>query len=251
MISPQPAPIRDDATPAILLVHGAYADNSLWGSVILELQEAGIEAIAVTNPMRSLSTDARYVANAVRQLDGPVLLVGHAYGGAVISNVTDVDNVVGLVFVAACAPAEGESVADLIERFPETWLGPALSPSSYPNGHGAEAVEMYLARSKFPEAFCADLPVGAANALASMQRPIALAALEEASGPPAWRALPSWYLVACDDQVLHPDAQRFFAERAGSETIEVNASHAVPLSRPDEVARLILDAAHARYRRSR
>ncbi|MGH2550899.1 MAG: alpha/beta hydrolase [Thermomicrobiales bacterium] len=241
-MSSQPAPGNTETLPAVLLVHGAHADNSLWSGVILELQAMGVVAIAIANPLRALAADARYVSNAARQIDGPVLLVGHAYGGAVISNVTDVDNIVGLVFIAAYAPVEGESAFDLIAQFPETAYGPALAPSSYPNGHGAEAVEMYLSHAKFREAFCADLPIGAANALASLQRPIALAALEDKSGSPAWGVLPSWYLVASEDSLLHPEAQRFLANRSDSATTEVAASHAVPLSRPREVARLIFRA---------
>jgi pimeloyl-ACP methyl ester carboxylesterase len=210
--------------------------------VIRELQASGIVAIAVANPLRGLSADARYLANVARQFDSPVLLVGHGYGGAVISNVTDVDNLVGLVFVAGFALGEGETTIWLWEQFPETQLGPALAPASYANGHGTEAVEMYLSRSKFQSAFCADLPLEDANALASLQRPIALAAMEEQSGPPSWQKTPSWYVVASDDALLHPDAQRFLAARSNSTTIEIATSHAAPLSAPGAVAQLILRA---------
>lgn len=242
MINPGPAPIAADPAPVVLLVHGAFADNSLWSGVIAELRGAGIEAIAVGIPLRGLAADARYVESAVCQLDGPVLLVGHAYGGAVITNVTGVDNVIGLVYIAALAPDEGESKADLLAQFPETQFGPALFPSSYPNGDDVEAVEMFLARPRFPAVFGGDLPEGDAKTMAALQRPISLAALEEKSGSPAWRELPSWYLVSGEDQLLHPDAQRFLAGRAGSDTVEIAASHAVPVSRPGEVARLILRA---------
>jgi pimeloyl-ACP methyl ester carboxylesterase len=240
--SPQPAPLNPEAKPAVLLVHGAFSDNTIWSEVIRELQALGGVAVAVANPLRGLGADARYVANVARQLDGPVLLVGHGYGGAVINNVTDVDNIVGLVFIAGFALIEGETTMGLWEQFPETLLGPALAPTSYPNGHGRDAVEMYLSPEKFRAAFCADLPLDAANALASLQRPIALAAMEDQSGPPAWRGLPSWYLVTTNDALVHPDAQRFLAERSGATTVEAASSHAAPLSEPGAVTRLILRA---------
>lgn len=242
MIDPEPVSISDDPVPVVLLVHGAFADNSLWSGVIAELYAAGVEGVAVGIPLRELAADARYVSSAARQHDRPVLLVGHAYGGAVITNVADVDNVIGLVFIAALVPDEGESNADLFDRFPETKFGPALFPSSYPNGDEVDAVEMFLARPQFPAVFGGDLSERDARTMASLQRPISLAALEEKSGPPVWRTLPSWYLVSGDDQLLHPDAQRFFASRAGSEMVELAASHAVPVSHSREIADLILRA---------
>jgi pimeloyl-ACP methyl ester carboxylesterase len=242
VIDSDPVSRRADPAPVVLLVHGAFADNSLWSGVIAVLHAAGIEASAVGISLRGLAADARYLSNAVRQCDRPVLLVGHAYGGAVMSNISGVDNVVGLVFIAGLAPDEGESGADLIGRFPETRLGPALFPLSYPNGYDSEAIELFLARAQFPAVFGDDLAQEDARTMAALQRPMSLAALEEQSGPPAWRELPSWYLITGNDQLLHPDAQRFFAGRAGSETVEIAASHAAPVSRASDVASLILRA---------
>jgi pimeloyl-ACP methyl ester carboxylesterase len=176
------------------------------------------------------------------QHDGAVLLVGHGYGGAVIANAAGANNVTGLVFIAALAPDAGERFAELLSRFPETPLGAALAPESYPNGHDTDAIEFLLAPAQFPAVFANDLPEGDAQTLAALQRPIALAALEEPSGAPLWRSVPAWYLVCRDDRVLHPDAQRFFARRSQARTTEIDASHAAPVSRANDVARMILDA---------
>lgn len=233
--------INSGPAPMVLLIHGAFTDTSLWCEVIAELQDAGVDAVAVGISLRSLSGDARYVESFARQLDRPVLLVGHAFGGAVIGNVP-AENVVGLVFVSGLALEEGESTADILARFPETLLGPAFSPSSYPNGSEIEAVEMFLARSHYPRVFCADLPERAARTMASLQRPISVAALEEPARAPIWRKRPSWYVVAAADLLIHPDAQRFFAQRIGAETVEVTASHAAPVSEPGPIVRIILRA---------
>jgi len=214
-----------------------------WNGVISLLQERGCAVVSVMNPLRGLDKDAAYIASAAAQIDGSVLLVGAGYGGMVMTNAALVaGNVTGLVYVAAFAPDKGESVMDISERFPETLLGPALRPSSFPNGGSTYAVEMTLDRQLFPAAFAADLPPREAMAMAAAQRPIAIAGMEDKSSESAWKRLPSWYLVATADQIVHPEAQRFMARRAGSQVSEINASHSVMISQPNAVSALILQA---------
>jgi pimeloyl-ACP methyl ester carboxylesterase len=230
-------------TLTVMLVHGAFSNMACWNGVISLLQERGCVVIAVMNPLRGLDKDVAYVASAAAQIDGSVLLVGSGYGGVVITNAALVaGNVTGLVYIAAFAPDVGESVMDITERFPETLLGPALRPSSFPNGGSTYAVEMTLDRQLFPAAFAADLPLREAMAMAAAQRPIAIAGMEDKSGEPAWKPLPSWYLVASADQIVHPEAQRFMARRAGAQMWEIDASHSVMISQPDVVSELILEA---------
>jgi pimeloyl-ACP methyl ester carboxylesterase len=234
-----------DVTAAtVVLVHGAFTDASCWSAVVDQVQAAGVPVLAVANPLRGLPEDAAYVAGAVRVVGGPVLLVGHSYGGAVITGAAGLaDNGVGLVYVAGYAIDAGESVADIGARFPKTLLPAALRQWSYRGLDGAENVELTIDAVAFPAAFAADLPPRTAEVLAASQRPITLAALEAKAGTAAWRSLPSWYLIATDDQCLHPDAQRFMAERAGSHIAQTAGSHAVALSQPTAVADVILTAA--------
>jgi pimeloyl-ACP methyl ester carboxylesterase len=247
----------DGSTPTVLLVHGAFADASIWAEVIAELQAAGIGVRATANPLRGLAADAAYLASVAGAIDGPVLLAGHAYGGAVITQAgCGLDNVVGLVYVAAFALAEGESMLELTARFPNTQLGPALRPATFPIGGAEPGVELYLTTDCYRPVFAADLPERATAAAAVAQRPIAAAAIQEPVTAAAWLTRPAWFVVATADQAIHPDAQRFMARRAGATTIEVDASHAVARSRPAEVARLIrsatvaTSATHLRERRS-
>ncbi|MBO3751911.1 alpha/beta hydrolase [Streptosporangiaceae bacterium NEAU-GS5] len=224
------------STPTVLLVHGAFADASSWTGVVGELLDAGIDVRAPANPLRGLIADAAYLAGLARAIDGPVLLAGHAYGGAVITQAGSQEgNVVGLVFVAAFAPDQGENLLDIAARHPDTLLAPALRPGTFPTG--AEfGVELSLSVDRFPAVFAADLPERAAAAAAVAQRPIASIAFEERVAAAAWRTLPSWAVIATADRAIHPDAQRFMARRAGADTIEIDASHAVALTRPAEVA---------------
>jgi len=230
-------------TLTVMLVHGAFSNMACWNGVISLLQERGRTAISVMNPLRGLNKDAAYIASAATQIDGSVLLVGAGYGGMVMTNAgLMAGNVTGLIYAAAFAPDEGESVIDISERFPETLLGPALRPSSFPNGGSTYAVEMTLDRQLFPAAVAADLPSREAMAMAAAQRPIAIAAMEDKSGEPAWKRLPCWYLVATADQIVHPEAQRFMAQRVGAQIAEIDASHSVMISRPEAVSDLILEA---------
>ena len=241
MVEPRRSESGDTLT--VMLVHGAFSNMACWNGLISLLQERDCAVVAVMNPLRGLDKDVAYVASAAAQIDGSVLLVGSGYGGMVVTNAALVaGNVTGLVYVAAFAPDAGESVMYISERFPETLLGPALRPSSFPNGGSAYAVEMTLDQQLFPAAFAADLPPREAMAMAAAQRPIAIAGLEDRSREPAWKRLPSWYMVATVDEILHPEAQRFMARRAGSHISEIDASHSVVISRPDVVSELILGA---------
>ncbi|WP_027345775.1 alpha/beta fold hydrolase [Hamadaea tsunoensis] len=227
-----------------VLVHGAFADASSWSAVVGQLHAAGLDVRAVANPLRGLAADAGYVADMVADIEGPVLLVGHSYGGAVISNAAaELPQAVGLVFITAFAPEEGESLASIGERFPATLMGPALRQTVVRAADGGKAVDLSVDRARFPAVFAADVAPADAAVMAASQRPIAAAGFADASGVPAWRRLPSWYLVATDDQAIHVDAQRHMARRAGSHITETAGSHAVMVSQPTAVADVIITAA--------
>ncbi|MFK4066574.1 alpha/beta fold hydrolase [Streptomyces sp. NPDC029674] len=233
-------------TPTVLLVHGAFADASSWAGVIKELKNDGIPVIAPPNPLRGLASDAAYIASVAGQLDGPVVLVGHSYGGAVISVAGAAENVTGLVYVAAYVTEEGESLGELQDRYPLSPLGSNLAKWTYPAEGEEPAVEFTVKAEAFPEIFAADVPAAVTEVLAVAQRPLAAAAFTEKAATAAWQTKPSWALVAGADQAINPDVQRFGARRAGATVVEVDgASHAVAVSRPKEVADLIRDAVRA------
>ncbi|AQZ61282.1 unnamed protein product [[Actinomadura] parvosata subsp. kistnae] len=233
-------------TATVVLVHGAFADAASWSGVIADLQEHGVPVVAPPNPLRGLAADAAYIASVVNQIDGPVVLAGHSYGGAVITVAGTDEKVKGLVYVAAYALEEGESLAELQGRFPEPLLGRNLKQSTYPLEGGEPAVEFTIAQEAFPEVFAADVPREVTQVLAVAQRPLAAAAFTEAASVAAWKDTPSWALVATGDQAINPDVQRFGARRAGASVVEVEgASHAVAVSRPKEVAALIREAVQA------
>jgi pimeloyl-ACP methyl ester carboxylesterase len=201
--------------------------------------------LAPPNPLRGLALDAEYIASFVNQLDGPVVLVGHSYGGAVISVAgAAADNVVGLVYVAAFILDDGESFGEIFAGFPPTPLGEALRPSHYPLPGGETAVELTIAPEYYRSAFAADLSADVTDVLAVMQRPFA-AIFDERAQAAAWKTLPSWAVVATADNAIHPDAERHMAHRAGAETIEVDASHSIALSQPRAVVELIQTAVDA------
>ncbi|GGT04662.1 alpha/beta fold hydrolase [Nonomuraea spiralis] len=238
--------MTQSTTPTAVLVHGAFADAASWSGVIAGLQRDGIPVLAPPNPLRGLAADAAYVASVAAQVDGPVVLVGHSYGGAVITVAGAAENVVGLVYVAAYVPEENESLADLQGRFPEPPLAAGLRQASYPTADGGQAVEFTIAADAFPEIFAADVPAEVTRVLAVAQRPLAAGAFTEAPGTAAWRTKPSWAVIADADQAINPDVQRFGAERAGAKAVEVaGASHAVAVSRPEEVAGVIREAVRA------
>lgn len=234
------------STPTVVLVHGAFADAAGWSGVIAELQADGIPVIAPPNPLRGLTADAAYVASVAAQIDGPVILVGHSYGGALITVAGTTENVVGLVYVAAYVLDEGESLGELQGRFPLSPLVSSLKEWTYPVADGEPAAEVTIAEDAFPSVFAADLPAEVTQVLAAAQRPLATAAFEEKAAAAAWRTKPSWALVAAADNAINPDVERFGAQRAGATITEVEgASHAVAVSQPKAVADLIREAVRA------
>jgi pimeloyl-ACP methyl ester carboxylesterase len=229
--------------PTVVLVHGAFAESASWDRVVRELQNAWHDVIAAANPLRGLAADAQSVTDLVSTVDGPVVLVGHSYGGAVITNVdVNAGQITGLVYVAAFAPEPGESAFTLAQRYPGSTLGDALRPVHRSNG----TTDLYIAREIFHEQFAADVPAPEAARMAATQRPVTLEALQAPSGErPLWKQVPSWYLVAGQDRNIPAALQHFMAHRAGARrTVELpSASHAVAVSHPDATARLILEAA--------
>ncbi|MEU4446681.1 alpha/beta hydrolase [Actinosynnema sp. NPDC050801] len=228
--------------PTIVLVHGAFADGGSWNPVIERLHRRGFTAVAVANPLRGVHSDAAALDARLAGIDGPVVLVGHSYGGAVITNVkARSPQVKALVYVAAFAPAEGEAAARLAGQYPGSTLGETLAPVLLPDG----SKDLHIKPSLFRQQFAADVPARQAALMASTQRPIRDVALDEASGEPAWSGIPSWFLLAGADKNIPLRAQKFMADRAGSRaTVTVErASHAVAVSRPDTVVELIVRAA--------
>ena len=228
----------------VVLVHGAFADAGSWLPVIERLLAAGVPVRAPAVPLRGLDSDSAYIASAIAQIPGPVLAVGHSYGGAVISNAaTQATNVKGLVLVSGFAPEEGEALSEVEGTSRDSALGPALIQSEFPTGVGDEtAIELYVDPVKFPAVFGADLPVAQANAFGASQRPIAASAFDEKSGPPAWKHLPTWSVVATGDKAAGSDVILSMARRANAETIELEGSHLIMVSQPEPVTNVILGA---------
>jgi pimeloyl-ACP methyl ester carboxylesterase len=228
----------------VALVHGAFADSSSWNDVVEQLQAAGIAVQAISNPLRGIAADAAYVASAIRQIPGPVLAVGHSYGGAIITNAApQAGNVAGLVYVAAFAPAEGETLGDIEGDSKDSVLNSALLQLQYPTGQGTDtAVEFAIDPAKFHDAFAADLPEKQAAAMAATQRPVAAAAFAEPNGAPAWKNLPSWAVVATGDKAAGSDVVRSMAQRAGAAITEVEGSHVIMISQPQAVTDVIRQA---------
>jgi pimeloyl-ACP methyl ester carboxylesterase len=231
----------------IVLVHGAFADASSWNGIIERLQGQGHTVVAPANPLRGLADDTAYIAGVVDQIEGPVLLVGHSYAGAVISNVAaKAHNVVGLVFVAAFAPDDGEWLGDVTARSKDAILGPALLQRKYPIGRDGETgVEFVVNPARFHEIFAADLPADRSAVLAAGRRPGAQAAFSEKAGLPAWKTVQSWAVVATGDKAVGADLVRSLAQRAGAKITEIDGSHQIMVSQPDAVNEVILHAARA------
>ncbi|KUN24819.1 alpha/beta hydrolase [Streptomyces antibioticus] len=233
-------------TPTVVLVHGAFADAGSWSGVIEELQAHGIPVIAPPNPLRGLASDSAYIASLASQIDGPVVLVGHSYGGAIITVAGVTENVVGLVYVAAYVLEEGESLGELQGRFPLSPLVSNLKEWTYPIPGADPGVEVTIAEGAFPSVFAADVPADLTKVLAAAQRPLAASAFEETAPVAAWKTKPSWALVAGADEAINPEVERFGAKRAGATIVELEgASHAVAVSQPEQVADLIRDAVRA------
>jgi pimeloyl-ACP methyl ester carboxylesterase len=229
-------------SPAIVLVHGAFADASSWRPVFDRLAGDGHAVLAPPNPLRGLPSDASYTASVIDQLDGPIVLVGHSYGGAVITVAGGSDKVAGLVYVAGVAPDKGESVNDLQGRFPSLAMGPLVRPASLADG----SLEVSIDPARFHDVFCADLSDADAAFMAISQRPVSAAAFDDPATAAAWRAKPSWAVFGTADRPVAPELHRFSYDRAGSAVTEVEgASHFLMRSQPDIVAGVIREAAAA------
>jgi pimeloyl-ACP methyl ester carboxylesterase len=235
-----------EPTPTVVLVHGAFADASSWNGVIERLQAKGISVTAPANPLRGITADSAYTAAVFEQIEGPVVAVGHSYGGAVITNAaTNARNVVGLVYVAAFAPDEGETLGAVEASSKDSILNSALVPRQYPTTDGESATEFYIDPAKAHDAFAGDLSDQQAALIAATQRPVADAAFGEPNGAPAWKHLPSWTVLATGDRAAGTDVVRSMAERAGAKITEVDGSHVIMVSQPEAVTNVILDAVAA------
>jgi pimeloyl-ACP methyl ester carboxylesterase len=228
--------------PTIVLVHGAFAESASWDGVVARLLDEGYPAVAVANPLRGVRHDADYLRTVLGGIEGPIVLVGHSYGGMVITNVAAREaGVVALVYVGAFAPVAGESAADLAGRFPGSSLGETLAPVKLPDG----GTDLYIQQGRYHHQFAADSPADRAAVMAVTQRPITEAALNEASGEPSWQSLPSWFLFGSEDLNIPAAAHRFMAERAGSRrTVELEGgSHTVAIPEAAALVDLIREAA--------
>ena len=245
-VAVQRGPAGAQDKPTIVLVHGAWADSSSWSPVVRRLQRHGYTVHAPANPLRGLSSDAAYLSSYLHTISGPVVLVGHSYGGAVTTNAaTGNPAVKALVFVDAFAPDEGETIVQLATAQPGSAIGgdptTVFDPVPIPGASGD--VDLYVKKSIFADAFANDLPPRTAAVLGAVQRPIAFSALVTPSGAPAWETIPSWYLVGTEDHIIPAAEQRLMAARAHAHTVEISASHLAMISHPGPVTRLIIDAA--------
>ena len=232
------------ARPTMVLVHGAFADSSSWNGVVAILERDGYSVIAAANPLRSVKGDGDYVRSILATIRTPVVLVGHSYGGMVISNAAvGQPNVKSLVFVAAFAPEAGETAGGLNSKFPGSLVGPALAPVPLSGG----GHDLYVRQDKFHDAFAPDLAEGAAKVAAAEQRPVTDIAFSEPATTPAWKTIPSWFVYGDHDTAIPPQLHAFMAQRANARATVVvkGASHVVMISHPDEVAKVIEDAAGA------
>jgi pimeloyl-ACP methyl ester carboxylesterase len=237
--APPSARAADDSVkPAIILVHGAFADGSGWNKVISVLEKQSFTVTAVQNPLTSLADDIATTRRAIEAQPGPVVLVGHSYGGAVITGVADSSRVKALVYIAAFAPEVGDSLAKLLGSMAPAAIGPALVKDS--SGF------LHIDREKFREVFAKDVSEKETRLMAATQKPIHSAAFETPVAQAPWKNIPSWYLVATEDNAINPELQKFMAKRIGAKTIEVKASHVPFISHPHEVAKIIAEAASSK-----
>jgi pimeloyl-ACP methyl ester carboxylesterase len=233
--SPSPA--------TVVLVHGAFAESASWNGVVPVLQRSGHTVIAVANPLRGLQSDAAYLRSVLDSISGPVVVAGHSYGGSVMTEAADgAANVTALVYVASFNLDVGESTGEMAAKYPGAQLGEALAPVPFPLPDGTSGTDLYIRQDRFHDVFAADVDPATAALMAATQRPIAATALEDRATKAAWRTIPSWTMVTKQDLAIPADSMRFMAERAGSTTVEIDASHAVTVSEPQAVAELI-DAA--------
>ncbi|MCS5735106.1 alpha/beta fold hydrolase [Herbiconiux daphne] len=229
-------------SPTVVLVHGAFAESSSWNGVVSRLRARGLPVLAIANPLRGLAPDAAYLRSIIDQVDGPVVVAGHSYGGSVMSEATEgATNVRALVFVASFALEAGESTGELANKFPGGELGAALVAKPFVAG-SQSGDDLYIDQDAFPAVFAADVADETAALMAATQRPIAAAGLEDKATKAGWHSIPSWTMVTLRDLAIPAESMRFMAARANSRTVEIEASHAVTVSQPDAVADLILDA---------
>ncbi|MGC4045536.1 MAG: alpha/beta hydrolase [Armatimonas sp.] len=233
MDSPQPG--ESAAKPTIVLVHGAFADASGWRSVIPLLEKSGYFVVAVQNPLTSFQADIATTKRVIDAQKGPVIVVGHSYGGAVITGAAaGAANVKALVYINAFAPDANEPIGAFNEKYPSA-LGPAIVPDA--------AGFLYIDRAKFHSVFCADVPPAEARIMAATQKPVLGESFGQSVPNPAWKTIPSWYLVGKEDQAINPELERFFAKRMGATTREISSSHVPFVSQPKVVVQLIEEAA--------
>ncbi|MFJ9430371.1 alpha/beta fold hydrolase [Streptomyces sp. NPDC101490] len=231
------------AKPTVVLVHGAFADASGWNAVAERLLDQGYPVIAPPNPLRGLSNDAAYVASVLKSVKGPIVLAGHSYGGAVITQAgAGNPNVKALVYVSAFMPDIGESPAELSTKFTGSELGPALNPVPYSDATGS-GTDLYIKPDRFHAVFAADLPASRTRLMAAEQRPVTEAGFAEKATAAAWKTTPSWFVVSARDKAIAPDLERFEAKRAKAHTVEIESSHVSMMSHPDVVTEQIRDAA--------
>ena len=233
--------------PTVVLVHGAFSDASGWSDEIRHLHNDGYPVLAPANPLRGIASDAAYIRSVLATISGPIVLVGHSYGGAVITNAASGNpNVKALVYIAAFAPDEGEPLGAPLAGSQDSLLTlDALDLRPYPVPGGGTGADAYIKLDRFHEIFAADLPTSVTDVMARAQRPLEASVLQEPTHNPAWKTIPSWFLLPTEDRVIGTDAERAMAVRAGSQIVEVRASHAVLVSRPTKVTKLIEEAARA------
>ncbi|MFB7037551.1 MULTISPECIES: alpha/beta fold hydrolase [unclassified Streptomyces] len=233
------------AARTVVLVHGAFADASSWTPVAERLQRYGHEVIAVANPLRGLAHDAAHLGARLAAVPGPVVLAGHSYGGAVITQAAAAPNVKALVYIAAFIPDAGEVLGELAARFPGSQLEPALTAVPAPAPDGTAGLDLYIRPDRYHDVFAQDVPRSVTRVLAAGQRPLTATAFTDRCTAAAWHTLPSWTLITTRDRGIAPELQRFQARRAGSRTAEVATSHLPMHSRPDAVTSLIRAATRA------
>lgn len=235
-----------NSPPTAVLVHGAFADASGFAGMIRELRSAGFDAVAPPNPLRGIGTDAASIRGVVTAVPGPVVLVGHSYGGAVISQASaDLENVVGMVYLAAFAPAVGESCASVQEPYPPSLLASTIRPTPYEAVGAVGGPDLLIDRDRFRETFCADVPVDLARDMAVSQRPLAAAAIGEPLSAEGWSTRPTWFQIPTRDNAIAPDAQRAMAKRMGATVDEIDGSHTAFIAQPVPAAALVASALRA------
>jgi len=249
--APQPngtgtAPHQHRPETTVVLIHGAFADASSWRGVVERLRARGHRVLAAALPLRGLASDATYIRSLLQSIAGPVVLVGHSYGGSVITQAAaGLPQVKALVYIAAFVPDVGESALELTGKFPGSTLAQATSTLTYPLPDGGTGEELLIKQDQFHQQFAAGTPAETARVMAVGQRPITVSALQEPTRAAAWKTIPSWYLVATEDRNIPPAAEHWMAQRARAHTISIRAPHAASVTDPGAVTNLILDAARS------